>query len=86
MNALSNEVVVHFDMLCECVEHRVPNQMNVAHVVAVEENQILDGTPIPVNILLSQMVSHAATTAPLYSTPVLTRATINFFLLLYSRR
>ena len=41
--ALADEVIVHFYMLCACVEHRVPSQMNIAHVVAVKGNQILDG-------------------------------------------
>ena len=35
LNALSDEVIVHFDMLRACVEHLVPSQMNIAHVVAV---------------------------------------------------
>ena len=45
MVALSDEVIMHFDMLCVCVEHRgvFLSQMNTGHVVVVEENQILDG-------------------------------------------
>ena len=43
LNALSNEVIVHFDMLCACVEHWVLSQMNIAHVAAVKGNHILDG-------------------------------------------
>ena len=42
-NALSNEVIVHFDMLCPHVEHRVPSQIDTAHVVAVKGSRILDG-------------------------------------------
>ena len=42
-NALSNEVIVHFDMLCPRVEHRVPSQINIAHIVAVKGSWILDG-------------------------------------------
>ena len=40
---LSNEVIVHFGMLHACMEHWVPSQMNIAHVVIVKENLILDG-------------------------------------------
>ena len=42
-NALSNEVVVHFDMLCTRVEHRILSQIDTAHIVAEKGNQILDG-------------------------------------------
>ena len=41
--ALADEVIVHFYMLRACMEHRVPSQMNIAHVVAVRGNRILDG-------------------------------------------
>ena len=34
LNALSNEVIMHFDMLCARVEHRVPSQIYIAHDVA----------------------------------------------------
>ena len=47
LNALSNEVIVQvFDMLCVCVEHQVPIQVNNAHVVAVKGSQILDGNVV----------------------------------------
>ena len=43
LNALSNEVIVHFDMLYACMEHQVPSQMNTIHVVAVKGSRILVG-------------------------------------------
>ena len=43
LDTLSDEVRVHLDMFRACVEHRIPSQMNTAHVVLVKENQILDG-------------------------------------------
>ena len=44
---LLNEVIVHFDMLCMHVEHRVPSQIDIAHVVTEKGSRILDGkTPI----------------------------------------
>ena len=43
LNALSNEVIVHFNMFRACVEHWVPSQMNTAHVVEVKGNPIFDG-------------------------------------------
>ena len=39
---LSNEMIVHFDMLCPRVEHWVSSQIYTAHVVAVKGSQILD--------------------------------------------
>ena len=35
-NTLSNEVIVHFDMLCTRIEHRVPSKIDNAHVVTQE--------------------------------------------------
>ena len=43
LDTLSDEVRVHLDMFRACVEHRIPSQMNTAHVVTVKGNQILDG-------------------------------------------
>ena len=43
LNVFSDEVVVHFDMVRACVEHQVMSQMNIAHVIVVKENWILDG-------------------------------------------
>ena len=34
---------MHFDVLCPRVEHRVPSQIDTAHVVAVKGSRILDG-------------------------------------------
>ena len=34
---------MHFDVLGLSMEDWVPNEVNIAHVVAVEENRILDG-------------------------------------------
>ena len=42
-NTLLDEVIVHFDVLGSSMEDWVPSKVNIAHVVAVEENQILDG-------------------------------------------
>ena len=42
-NTLSDKVIVHFDVLCPRLEHRVPIQIDVAHVVAVKGSWILDG-------------------------------------------
>ena len=36
-NALSNEIIVHIDMLFTRVEHRVPSQIDTVHVVAEKE-------------------------------------------------
>ena len=41
-NALSNEVIVHFDRLCRRMEHKVSSQIDTAHVVVEEGSQILD--------------------------------------------
>ena len=43
LNAFSDEVIVHFNMLRARVEHWVPSKINFAHVVTVKENWILDG-------------------------------------------
>ena len=42
-NTLLDEVIVHFDVLGSSMEDWVPSKVNIAHVVAVEENRILDG-------------------------------------------
>ena len=42
-NALSDEVIVHFDVLCPHVEHQVPCQIDIAHLIAVKGSRILDG-------------------------------------------
>ena len=39
----SDEMIVHLDVLSLSVENRVASQMNVAHVVIVEEDGIFDG-------------------------------------------
>ena len=66
-----DEVIMHSDMLCACMEHWVLSNMNTAHVVTVMGNQILDGNTHIFNILLNQAALHVATTMPLYSTSVL---------------
>ena len=38
-----DEVIMHFDMLYPCVEHRVPSQIDISHVVTVKGSRILDG-------------------------------------------
>ena len=40
--ALSNEVIVHFNMLCSRVEHRVPSQIDPAPVFVENGSRILD--------------------------------------------
>ena len=40
---LSDEVIMHFDVLGSIVVYLVVGQVNVAHVVAIPENWILDG-------------------------------------------
>ena len=57
---LSNEVIVHFDMLRGCMEHRVLSQMNTTHVVVVKGNQTLNRKPRSFKILLSHTTSHVA--------------------------
>ena len=42
-NTLSDEAVVHFDVLGPRVEHWVPSQIDITHVVAVKGSWILDG-------------------------------------------
>ena len=41
-NTLLDEVILHFDVLSPSMEYWVPSEVNTVHVVAVEENQILD--------------------------------------------
>ena len=64
LNALLNEVIVHFDMLRVCMEHWVPSQMNIAHVSVVEGNQFFMGTHRSFNMLFNQTTSHVATSPP----------------------
>ena len=88
LNALLNEVIVHFDMLkCVCVEHGVSSQMNNAHVVAVRGNWILDGNaqvlqnPLELyKFTCNRTVSHAAMTLLLYLAYVIESATIGCLL------
>ena len=37
-NTLLDEVIVHFDVLGPSMEDKVSSKVNIAHVVAVEEN------------------------------------------------
>ena len=73
---------MHFDMLCTWVEHRVPSQIDTAHVVAIKGSQIFDGYAQVLEYPLEPTPSHAAIVAPLYSASVLERATVACFLLL----
>ena len=42
-DTLSDEVVVHLAVFGPRMENWVPSEVNTAHVVAIEENPILDG-------------------------------------------
>ena len=80
-NTLSNKVIVHFDMLCSRVERFRARYI----LLMLSQKRVvgsLMGTPRSFSILLSHTTSHVATTAPLYSTSVLERATVGYFLLL----
>ena len=42
-DTLSDEVIMHLNVLRLSVEHRVPSQVNSTHVIIVKENRIHDG-------------------------------------------
>ena len=58
LNALSNEVIVHFDMLCMRVEHQVSSQIDTAHVVTEKGSQIHDGKSHILMYPLEPLCSH----------------------------
>jgi hypothetical protein len=39
-DTLSDEMIVHFDVLCLCVKNRVFRELNAAEVVAVDHRRI----------------------------------------------
>ena len=43
LNALTNEMVVHFDMFSSGMEHGVASEVDAAHIVAEDADRIHDG-------------------------------------------
>ena len=80
-NALTNEVVVHFDMFSSGVEHGVLSEVDGAHIVVDDANRI-HKTPRSFRMRLSHTASHAATVVPLYSASMLDTANVGCFLML----
>ena len=75
-------MIVYLNVLGPSVKDWVMSLMNIAHVIAIEDNRILDGSAKSFNILLSHTTSHATTVVSLHSTSLLDNATVGCFLLL----
>ena len=43
LNALTNEVVVHFNMFSSGVEHGVASEVDAAHIVVEDANKVRNG-------------------------------------------
>ena len=79
----SDELVVHLDVLSLSMENQVPSQVNVARVVAVEEDGIFDGDVQILENPLNPDGFASCHDSLLYSTSIPDNVIVGCFLLLH---
>ena len=78
-DTLTNEMVVHLNVLGLCMENGVLRELDAAEVVGLDISSCRSFSS-----RFNHMASHVATAAPRYSASVLDRATVGCFLLLHA--